>query len=196
MNVVNLVHSVVNRFKTNNSQDDLFSEGILGVMKACDTYSSEKNTCFLTYARTCAKNNILDYLRTDNVVPRGSKTMHHSNLSFFPVPHSHSEVQKLALLADVPYDTAQRYAMHSRGSSLEAADDLLTRDSTLEGAIMLERTEQLVASLERVKPREYAMLSQYFIDNDTFKTIGKRFELSSQRVEQIIKQVKSQLGVL
>jgi len=194
-NVINLVHSVVNRFKTNNSQDDLFSEGVLGVMKACDTYSSDKGACFLTYARTCAKNNILDYLRNDNVVPRGSKSMHSSNLSFFPAPHSHSEIQKLAILADVPYATALKYATTSRGSSAEAANEVLTGDSTLEGAIVLERCEQLIESLQRVKPRDYEILSQHLVDDDTYKTIGNRFDISSQRVEQIIKQVKSQLGV-
>lgn len=190
MNVVNLVFSVVNRFKTNNSQDDLFSEGVLGIMKACDTFSSEKGASFLTYARVCAKNNILDYIKNDNVIPRGSK------LSFFPSPTSHSEVQKLAILADVPYDTAKKYAMIRARSSSEDADETITSDTTYETAVMLERCEQLVMQLQRVSPREYEILTRHLINEDTYKTLGNRFNISFQRVEQIIKHTKAQLGAL
>jgi RNA polymerase sigma factor (sigma-70 family) len=196
MGLVNLVHNVANRFKTNNSRDDLFSEGIIGAMKACDSFSSEKNALFLTYARVCIKNYMLNFLRTDHVIPRGSKSMHSSNLSFHPVPTRHSEVEKLSLLADVSYESAQRYASMGHSAALEEAGDVITTDTTYEQVVMLERCEQLAERLEQVKDREQQMMNEHFFEEKTYKEIGDEHDVSSQRVQQIIKHVVQKLGVI
>lgn len=193
--VINLVYQIANRFKTSNSQDDLFSEGILGVMKACDTFSSENGSGFLTYARTCIRNNMLDYLRTDHVIPKGSRSMHHSNLSYHPIPSSHSEVQELALLTNVSYQAAQKYAMMARGDSFDEVSDLITSDTTYEAVLMLERYEQLTKGLQKVKVREYDMLNRYYIEERTFRELGDEYDISSQRAQQMIKSVIRKLGV-
>lgn len=194
--VVNLIYSIANKFKTPNSQDDLFSEGILGAIKACDTFSSENGSGFLTYARTCIRNYMLDYLRTDHVIPKGSHSMHHSNLSYHPTPINHSEVQKLSLLANVPYEAAQKYAMMGREASFEEAGDVITSDTTYEAAVMLEYYEQLVAGLQRVKSRECDMLSSHYIQEKTFKQLGSEYSVSSQRAQQILKSAIKKLGVV
>lgn len=59
-----LVHFIVLKFR--NSRDphyeDLISEGMIGLWKACNTYDSSKST-FATYAGRCITNEILMYMR-------------------------------------------------------------------------------------------------------------------------------------
>lgn len=61
-------------FHTFIEENDLLQIGIIGLMKAIDTYNQNKNICFSTYAITCIDNEILMYIRKDR--------RHYHQLSF------------------------------------------------------------------------------------------------------------------
>lgn len=64
---LNLVHFVLNKFSFNKSEyEDLFQEGVIGLIKAEQTYDINKKNSFSTYACVCIKNEILGYLRKNN----------------------------------------------------------------------------------------------------------------------------------
>lgn len=193
MGVVALVQSVVKKFKSRNSQEDLFNEGIIGVMQACDTYDSTKGS-FLTYAKNCARFNIMDYVRHDSVIPRGSRSMHSHNLSYSPVPESHSEIVNLALKKGLSYSTVQKYAM-SGGVDSDFQHEVEGRDTTLLEAELLEQCEQLTERLERLKPRHYAILNRHFVQEETYSTIAEEFGVSDKRIGQIIKYAVDRLRI-
>lgn len=195
LNTTKLVYKIANSFKTNNSKDDLFSEGVLGVINACNTYSPSKGVMFMTYAKVCIKNQILDYLRLDHVIPRGSKSMHRSNLSYFPMPSNHSEIKKLADSTGVNYDTAKRYALSTQQGICETDGDIITSDVTYDTAVMLERCQSLLEKLDKIEKRDYDMLNAYYFQDKTLKEIGNDHTLSTQRIQQIIKNTVQQLGV-
>lgn len=50
---------------TNYSPDDLISIGTIGLIKAINTYSSEKSTKLSTYASRCIENEILMFMRSE-----------------------------------------------------------------------------------------------------------------------------------
>ncbi len=61
-----LVAHIVKKFETNtNDVDDLIGIGTVGLIKAVDTYSLNKNVKLTTYAAKCAENEILMYFRGD-----------------------------------------------------------------------------------------------------------------------------------
>lgn len=61
-----LVAHVVKKFdNTGEDMDDLISIGTIGLIKAVNTYSSDKGTRLATYAARCVENEILMHLRSN-----------------------------------------------------------------------------------------------------------------------------------
>ncbi len=60
-----LVAHVIKKYYSNYAeQDDLISIGTIGLIKAIDTFKSEKGTRLATYAARCIENEILMYFRS------------------------------------------------------------------------------------------------------------------------------------
>ena len=64
INNINLVYSVYNTYFKNTNfyidKEDLIGEGMLGLVKAANTYNPNKNK-FSTYAYNCIKNHMINY---------------------------------------------------------------------------------------------------------------------------------------
>lgn len=62
-----LVFSTITRYLNDASyEDDLISEGIIGLIKAIDTFDVKKNIKFSSYATICIRNEALMFLRQIN----------------------------------------------------------------------------------------------------------------------------------
>ncbi|MBQ8624271.1 MAG: sigma-70 family RNA polymerase sigma factor [Oscillospiraceae bacterium] len=54
-----------------NDQDDLFSEGLLGLMNSVKTYNSDKKASFSTYASVCISNRMINAIKkSDRILKR------------------------------------------------------------------------------------------------------------------------------
>jgi len=63
---ISLVHYVLLKFNIAKDQyDDLFQEGIIGLIKAIQTFDISKNNKFSTYAYICIRNEIIRYINRD-----------------------------------------------------------------------------------------------------------------------------------
>ena len=61
-----LVAHIVKKYTTDDDmQDDLISIGTIGLIKAIDSYNSNKDTKITTYAARCIENEILMYFRSN-----------------------------------------------------------------------------------------------------------------------------------
>lgn len=61
---IRLVYYIVRKYKNNPYlPEDLFSIGLIGLIRAVDTFNIERNSKFSTYACTCINNEILMFLR-------------------------------------------------------------------------------------------------------------------------------------
>ena len=58
-----VAHIVKKYYAASGEQDDLIAIGTIGLIKAVETFSLEKNTKFATYASRCIENEILMYFR-------------------------------------------------------------------------------------------------------------------------------------
>ena len=61
-----VAHIVKKYYALPGDQDDLISIGTIGLMKAVDTFDSDRRARFSTYASRCIENEILMYLRRNN----------------------------------------------------------------------------------------------------------------------------------
>lgn len=63
-----LIFNIINRYYSNSNYDieELFSFGVIGLIKAVDSYDIDKNYEFSTYAGRCIKNEILMSFRKSN----------------------------------------------------------------------------------------------------------------------------------
>ena len=61
---LNLIHYVLSKMNNiNNQYEDLFQEGVIGLINASNTYDINKNIKFSTYAYCCIRNEIFHYIR-------------------------------------------------------------------------------------------------------------------------------------
>lgn len=58
-----VAHIVKKYYASTNDQDDLISIGTIGLIKAVNTFSYDRNIRFSTYAAKCVENEILMYFR-------------------------------------------------------------------------------------------------------------------------------------
>ena len=60
-----LVAHIVKKYSSSGEAEDLISVGTIGLIKALNTFSYDKNTMFSTYAARCIENEILMLLRVN-----------------------------------------------------------------------------------------------------------------------------------
>jgi RNA polymerase sporulation-specific sigma factor len=61
-----LVHAVINRlFPAYRTDDDVIAEGLLGLVKAANTFDEDSSVAFSTYAFCAIRNEIISYLRRE-----------------------------------------------------------------------------------------------------------------------------------
>lgn len=65
---IKLIFSIINKYYSNSNydRDELFFIGVVGLIKAVDTYDTNKNYEFSTYAYRCIRNEILIFISDDN----------------------------------------------------------------------------------------------------------------------------------
>ena len=59
--LITFVHILALQHSDKSDKDDLFQEGILGVLEACNNYNIKNKISFLTFAKQSAINNIIGY---------------------------------------------------------------------------------------------------------------------------------------
>lgn len=194
LNVVKLVQSIVSKYSGRNNKDDLYQEGMIAAMKACDTFDCTGKAAFLTYLKSCVIFTILDYIRQDHVIPKGSKSMHNYNLSYASVPTCHSEVLALSEVKNVPYNTVVKYAsLGSEVSSEALGDTISASDNVFREVAAKEELERLNERLSSLSERDIAILTDYALNEKNNQEIASELGISKQRVHQILKTVQQKL---
>lgn len=165
-----LVAHIAKKYEnTNEDKDDILSIGILGLMKAVDSYQVTANNKLATYAARCIENEILMHLRANK---------NKRNLVYLQSPvamdKDGNEVELLDLMEDKSIDIMASYekkAMHK-----DLADALKTLNS-----------------------REYEIIARRYginRDSQTQKEIAKDMNISRSYVSRIEKRALLKLYFL
>ncbi len=163
-----LVAHVIKKYYSNsNDQDDLISIGTIGLIKAIDTFKSDKGTRLATYAARCIENEILMYFR--------SQKKNSQDISVNEPIETDNEGNPLTLI------------------DLIAEEDTILDDIFL--LTMTKKLYEYIEDLDNERDKTIIVL-RYGLNNKkplTQKEVAKRLSISRSYVSRIEKRVLAQL---
>jgi len=166
-NIRLVLYEVINRFKTvNYDKNDLVSIGIIGLIKAVDTFNTLKKNEFVTYASHCIDNEILMFLR---------KIKYNQNVMSLDEPIGFNKEGDEFILSDV------------------LSDDVDIESNYIENELY-QSVRNLVTNLP-YRDREIVIM-YFGFNNDnryTENEIAKKLELSQSYVSRLIKKIVKKL---
>jgi RNA polymerase sigma factor for flagellar operon FliA len=148
---------------------DLVSAGYVGLVEAAGAFDAARGVAFSAFARRRILGAMLDHLREVDPLSRNGRARVRAGLS------AHFEVQ---LHLDDPIH-AQTYGLGEIVSGLPAPDT---------GTATRLRAASIQAALARLPERERYVVEQYFWRERTLGDIGRDFNVSESRVQQLKKQ--------
>ena len=163
-----LVAHVAKKYESKNElQEDLISIGTIGLIKACDTYSTNKGVRIATYAARCIENEILMHLR--------SNKKNYKNVSLYDSIGQDKDGAEITLMDIIP----------SNDTPIQEIIDLNDKISVLKQFYnVLDEREMEILSL------------RYGLNNEnehTQKEVAKKYNISRSYVSRIEKRALTKL---
>ncbi|WP_293446486.1 sigma-70 family RNA polymerase sigma factor [Persephonella sp.] len=170
--------------------DDLVNVGVIGLMKAIEKYDSDKAK-FSTYAYIKIRGEILDYLRSLDIVPR---TVRDKIKKEPPL-----EEGKSVPLSNTAVMVSIEKALSS-DESLKIVDTLVSKRETPEEEVIKEdQKEKLLQAIDLLSEKEKKVLQMLYFEEKDLKSVADEINVSVSRVSQIkseaIKKLKSILVI-
>ena len=216
-----LVKYVVDRlpvsFLPQVSREDLISSGVIGLLKAMESFDPSRGVKFKTYALTRIKGAIMDELRRLDWVPRSlrkkadilEETFISLERKLGRTPTDKEIAEELNISEGDLYKLYTQ-VNHFSWVSLEQTDEKkksfrekvasVEAENPLDVLEKEELKEILRRALENLSPRERMVIILYYYEELTFKEIGQLLGVSESRVCQIhgrvILKLKSVLNKL
>jgi RNA polymerase sigma factor for flagellar operon FliA len=187
-----------------NDREDLFIEGIIGLLEAIDRFDPDKKIKFETFASKRIRGAVIDTLRKADFLPKNVReaakkienTMINMESSLGRPPSEEELIKELGMTNDSFYDILDRM----KGISLLSIDtELLNNegekfffeDIAAENGTLLnefekkEAVDSLASAIELLEPDERDILEMYYWREMTLKEIGIVLGISESRVCQI-----------
>lgn len=159
--------------------DELVNIGVIGLIKAIERYDKDKAK-FSTYAYIKIRGEILDYLRSLDILPRGLR----------------EKIKKGEVVdenMDIPISNSAIFL--SIEKSINGTDDLKFIDVLVskletpeEYAEKLELREKLLKVLNTLSEKEKQILQMIFFEEKDLKEISEKLNISVSRISQIKSQ--------
>lgn len=206
---LHLIRYAVNRIRTNLPQsistDDIAGYGVEGLMNAIDRFDVSKGAKFETYALTRIRGTIIDKIRAQDWVPRGTRRKFKEIQKAIEILQAklgrRPSNQELADALDIPKEKIDKTITEMDSNSVMSIYD--RRDSSGEGLELIDtiqdsNSEDPLSTLEekdvkkdlskalgRLPEREKMILALYYHENMTLKEIGETINISESRVCQL-----------
>lgn len=215
---VHLVRYVVERLGFGVSyqdREDLVSEGIVGLIDAVDRFDTKRGIQFVTYATIRIRGQILDALRTRDLLPRSArrrvKGLQDAVQSLVGSLGEPPTEEQLAEYMNVSPEQLQQTL---RDASLEicsldaplvedgetfSLQNVLQASEECEPAEQHDRAElreEMRVALKKLPERQQLLLSLYYTEELTMREIGEVLSISESRVSQLHAQAILNLRAL
>lgn len=187
-----------------NDKEDLYIEGVIGLMESIDKFDPGKNVKFETFASKRVRGAMLDALRKKDIVPKNvredGRKIERAYAEFelkFGRPATDDEIiRELKMTSRHFYDILDKIkgislisldsdVFNSSGDKLYLEDLLGTAESITAEFEKDEASKELAAFIERLDEEERLVMDTYYWDELTFAEIGKVMGVSESRVCQI-----------
>lgn len=179
--------------------DDIVNEGVLALIKAVEGYDIHKGVKFETYASILIKGAIIDFVRTQDWIPRpvrnfGKNLDNAYNELYSSLGRSPTN-QELADHMGMPKEKLLRAMSNLADSTTLSFEELLYEDNFDACFQSNETADQpmyekelktvLAAAINELKPKEKQVISLYYYERLRFGDIAKVLGLTESRVCQI-----------
>lgn len=209
--VKRIAHHLMSRLPASVLFDDLFQNGMLGLLDAMERFEEGMGAQFETYATQRIKGSMLDGLRENDTLPR------HLRREMRRIEEAISQLEQsfgrppteteLSTQLGVPLEEYQKTLHEARGHQLLyfedfAGDDdegFLDRHFTNDDANparLLENQDlrrSLIRAIEQLPEREKLMMGLYYEQELNLKEIGEVMGVTESRVCQLHSQAISRL---
>lgn len=192
--------------------DDLIAIGCIGLMNAIERYEPARAESFSAYVRMRIQGEILDDLRSEDVVPRTVREMsaritratHEIMASTGQAPSSSEIAEHLGVslkrFREIRYSLARGSIISLDGMGARedgrGVHDILEDVSAVDACNALERQEfqgQVQEAISQLRPRYKDVIHLYYVEEMTMKEIGEILGVSEARICQIHKSAVSAL---
>jgi RNA polymerase sigma factor for flagellar operon FliA len=198
-----IVERIAARLPHTVDREDLISAGVLGLLDATAKYDPSRGVQFKTYAELRVRGAILDSLRSLDSAPRSMRQRAREvEAAYKEIERQHGRAateEEVAERMGIPLAQLQTTLGELSWLTVARLDDeddegqpglahQIADDPTLTPSALFERTEQreqLVAAIDRLRPREREVIALYYVDELTMKEIGAVLGITESRVCQI-----------
>jgi RNA polymerase sigma factor for flagellar operon FliA len=196
-------------------REDLFSAGILGLIKAVDRFDPDRGVKFETYASTVVRGEVMESLRAKDWAPRSLRRKLRRLAEVVRELEGHlrspPEEEELAEGMEMTLPEYHRFLSDVSAASVASLEEVLAgeepvdeyrydsgdqSDDFADPAAILEKTEmrRLVAEAVATLPeREQTIMSLYYEQELTLKEIGQVMGVTESRICQIHTQACARL---
>lgn len=172
LNNINLIYMVLKQMDLYDRSDDFYDVGLIGLVKAANTYDASKGYTFTTYATTLIKNQIRLEIRRDNSSKRKANV---NALSLDAPIYINENGDKIALIDSIP-------------SNFNIETYLIEK----------EQLSEVRQAISKLNAREQLLLVYYY-DGMNQKDIAKIFHVSqawvSRMIKSIIRKIQKELNI-
>lgn len=197
------VISTRNMYQKYADADDITSEGMLALMAAIDNFDPSKNVKFETYASIKVRGAIIDYIRKQDVIPRGvRKFSKEVDATFSRLFSEFGREPTNAEIASAMGITEEKLL---KGLAASAAAASFSFEEMLESGTMSfgeekesggtweveknlhtqERNKMLAKAIDDLNDQQRTVVSLYYYEQLRFSDIAKVMSVSESRVCQI-----------
>lgn len=215
---VHLVKYVIDRVGFQGSAfdtEDLTSEGIIGLIDAVDRFDPKRGIQFVTYATIRIRGQILDALRTRDLLSRSArrrvKELRQAITTLTGKMGAAPTEEQLAQYLGVSVDQVRQSLMDANLDVCSLDAPLLGHEENLSLKSLIEAPEesqpvrhqeqrevrnQVRVALRKLPRRQQILLSLYYFEELTMKEIGRVLGVSESRVSQLHAQAVLNLRAL
>ncbi|MEI7542191.1 MAG: FliA/WhiG family RNA polymerase sigma factor [bacterium] len=187
-----------------NDKEDIYVEGVIGLLDALERFNPELNVKFETFATKRIRGAILDSLRKEDLLPKNVralvKKVENSMItleSLYGRPATEEELMKdLMMTNDEFYDilfkikgvsltSIDSESVNNKGDILYFDDIIGETGSSMFELESKEASSQLALIIEKLERKERILLEMYYWDGLTLKEIGLALNISESRACQI-----------
>ena len=188
LNCLPVVKTIVGHYLYGNPKnfDDMFQDGVMGVLEAIDTYDYRKNVKFTTYAYKFIVNKILTGLRAQLPIKVSKKDLSRSSLieatvnSFYSTFKYYPTNEQIAELTSI----SLKDVTHIRSYSLN--NGFVSFQEGLDISANIDYDDNVPAMLEKIFCEKYSkeMLSKALsvLDENELNIIQKRYYTADGKV--------------
>ena len=191
-----LVKYVAGRMRTrlpdSVDQDDLVSDGVLGLMDAVERFDPERGLTFQTFAVPRIRGAIIDGMRAMDFVPRSVRdklrTVQKAQLALEERLGRTPEVEEVAAEAGMPVQqvrdlTKQASGNHANLDDFDLADELSAATDT--GVEQGDDNALLMRMVQELAERDQVVIALYYFEGLTLAEIGSVLGVTESRVSQL-----------